>query len=114
MGACGKMGSKVSTCLYIDKRVLDTAKRVGLNVSRVSENALIEACMHAHADRVFSEEVDERGFKKWRPPSFLGSTYRNYVRETHVSKKRGGFAYMRIFGIRLAPVPEAIKPEQKT
>ena len=37
------MGSRKSTCLYIDKEVLETAKRIGLNVSRVSENALIEA-----------------------------------------------------------------------
>ena len=37
------MRKKVSTCLYSDKRVLETAKRVGLNVSRVSENALFEA-----------------------------------------------------------------------
>ena len=38
------MGSgKVSACLYIGRGVLETAKRLGLNVSRVSENALIEA-----------------------------------------------------------------------
>jgi hypothetical protein len=37
------MSNKVSTCLYIDKGVLETARRVGLNVSRVSENALKEA-----------------------------------------------------------------------
>jgi hypothetical protein len=43
MVACGKMGSKVSTCLYIDRRVLEAAKRVGLNVSRVAENALVGA-----------------------------------------------------------------------
>jgi len=43
MGACGNMGNKVSTCLYINKKVLETAKQVGLNVSRVSENALKEA-----------------------------------------------------------------------
>jgi len=43
MGARGNMGNKVSTCLYIDRKILETAKRVGLNVSRVSENALIEA-----------------------------------------------------------------------
>jgi integrase/recombinase XerD len=43
MGACDKMGNKVSTCLYIDKGVLETAKKVGLNISRVSENALIDA-----------------------------------------------------------------------
>ena len=34
---------KVSTCLYIGRDVLETAKRLGLNVSRVSENALVEA-----------------------------------------------------------------------
>jgi hypothetical protein len=34
---------KVSACLYSGRDVLKTAKRLGLNVSRVSENALIEA-----------------------------------------------------------------------
>ena len=43
MGAYGKMGDKKSTCLYINKKVLETAREIGLNVSRVSENALIEA-----------------------------------------------------------------------
>ena len=37
------MKSKVSTCLYIDKGVLETARQVGLNVSKVSENAVIDA-----------------------------------------------------------------------
>ena len=37
------MGSKVSTCLYINKEVLETAKQVGLNASKVSENALLDA-----------------------------------------------------------------------
>ena len=37
------MGKKVSTCLYIDKGVLETAKKLGLNLSKVSENALVEA-----------------------------------------------------------------------
>jgi post-segregation antitoxin (ccd killing protein) len=37
------MGNKVSTCLYIDRKILENAKRVGLNVSKVSENALVEA-----------------------------------------------------------------------
>jgi post-segregation antitoxin (ccd killing protein) len=37
------MGNKVSTCLYIDRKILENAKRLGLNVSRVSENALVEA-----------------------------------------------------------------------
>lgn len=39
----GIMGNKVSTCLYISRKVLETAKQVGLNISKVSENALIEA-----------------------------------------------------------------------
>jgi hypothetical protein len=37
------MGDKVSICLYISKEVLETAKRIGLNLSRVSENALLDA-----------------------------------------------------------------------
>ena len=36
-------GDKVSTCLYIDREVLETAKEMGLNLSRVAENALIGA-----------------------------------------------------------------------
>jgi len=43
MGASERMRSKKSTCLYLDMKVVETAKQVGLNVSRVSENALIEA-----------------------------------------------------------------------
>ncbi len=43
MASFGVMSRKVSTCLYIDRAVMETARRVGLNVSRVSENALIEA-----------------------------------------------------------------------
>ena len=37
------MSRKISTCLYIEQEVLETAHNVGLNVSRVAENALIEA-----------------------------------------------------------------------
>ena len=37
------MGNKRSTCLYIDEEILETAKKIGLNVSKVSENALVEA-----------------------------------------------------------------------
>ncbi len=37
------MGSKKSTCLYLDAEVVETARRMGLNVSKVSENALKEA-----------------------------------------------------------------------
>jgi len=34
---------KVSACLYISREVLEAAKEAGLNISRVAENALIEA-----------------------------------------------------------------------
>ena len=44
----GMARSKVSTCLYIGREVLETAKESGLNLSRVSENALIEAVRRLH------------------------------------------------------------------
>jgi hypothetical protein len=37
------MGSKVSACLYIDRDVLETAKQMGLNINKVSENILVGA-----------------------------------------------------------------------
>ena len=37
------MNNKVNACIYVDRGTLETARRLGLNVSRVSENALIEA-----------------------------------------------------------------------
>ena len=37
------MGSKVNMCIYVDREVLESAKRMGLNLSRVSENALRSA-----------------------------------------------------------------------
>jgi len=37
------MSNKVSTCLYIDRGVLETARQMGLNISRVAKNGLIEA-----------------------------------------------------------------------
>ena len=40
--------SKVSTCLYIGREVLEAAKKSGLNLSRVSENALVEAIGRLH------------------------------------------------------------------
>ena len=43
MVACDMNDRKVSTCLYISREVLETAKKSGLNLSRVAENALIEA-----------------------------------------------------------------------
>jgi hypothetical protein len=39
----GVMGNKISTCLYIDRGILETARQVGLNISKVPENALIDA-----------------------------------------------------------------------
>ena len=43
MKSSGSMGKKRSTCLYLDTRVVETARKAGLNISKVSENALIEA-----------------------------------------------------------------------
>ncbi len=37
------MNSKINTCVYVDRGTLETAKRLDLNVSRVSENALADA-----------------------------------------------------------------------
>ncbi len=37
------MVKKKSTCLYLDGEVVETAKGMGLNISKVSENALVEA-----------------------------------------------------------------------
>ncbi len=37
------MVKKKSTCLYLDGEVVETAKGMGLNISKVSENALQEA-----------------------------------------------------------------------
>jgi post-segregation antitoxin (ccd killing protein) len=39
----GSISGKVSTCLYIDRDILETPHKVGLNVSQVSENGLIAA-----------------------------------------------------------------------
>jgi hypothetical protein len=36
----GKKGDKVTTAIYIDKNILKRAQDIGLNVSKVSENAL--------------------------------------------------------------------------
>ncbi len=39
----GHMRIKKSTCLYLDAEVVETAREMGLNVSKVSENAMVEA-----------------------------------------------------------------------
>ena len=36
-GACSKMGNRKSACLYIDRGVLEAARRAGFNLSTVSE-----------------------------------------------------------------------------
>ena len=43
MEVYGIMGNKVSACLYIDRGVVEAPRQVGLNVSKVAENSLIEA-----------------------------------------------------------------------
>ncbi len=43
MEANGNMRSRKSTCLYLDKEIVEAARQVGLNISRVFENALKEA-----------------------------------------------------------------------
>jgi hypothetical protein len=42
-GVMRGMGHKVDTCVYLDREIIETARRLGLNVSRVSGNALAEA-----------------------------------------------------------------------
>ena len=37
------MGYRRSTCPHLDNEIVETAKKLGLNVSRVSENVLFES-----------------------------------------------------------------------
>ncbi len=37
------MSKKKSTCLYLDMEIAETARQSGLNISKISENALIQA-----------------------------------------------------------------------
>lgn len=43
MNECDIMSNKASTCPYIDRRIMESAKEAELNVSKVAENALVEA-----------------------------------------------------------------------
>lgn len=43
METSGRMEKKKSTCLYLDREVVGTARRTGLNLSKICENALVEA-----------------------------------------------------------------------
>ncbi|MDH5782983.1 MAG: type II toxin-antitoxin system CcdA family antitoxin [Candidatus Bathyarchaeota archaeon] len=49
------MGKKKSTCLYLDKKVVETARKLGLNVSKVAENALVEAIKKAEGTETRNE-----------------------------------------------------------
>jgi hypothetical protein len=60
------MSNKVSTCLYIDKEVLETARQVGLNLSKVAENSLIEAI-----DRLTGQKLGT-GFNSQTPAIIEG------------------------------------------
>jgi hypothetical protein len=52
------MGEKVSACLYIDKNVLQAAHRIGLNVSKIAENGLVEAVARLHGSVRGTEAED--------------------------------------------------------
>jgi len=43
MKASGVIGNRKSTCLYLDSKILETAKQAGLNIGKASQNALIKA-----------------------------------------------------------------------
>ena len=65
-GHMRETGNRKSTCLYLDQGVVETAKRMELNVSRVSENALvgaIERLSRSEAKTVFTSQaiVEGRG-----------------------------------------------------
>ena len=55
------MTNKTSTCLYIDRGVLEAARQVGLNVSRVAENALVEAIARLTGQKI-ATALDSRAF----------------------------------------------------
>jgi len=59
---------KVSTCLYISRQVLEAAKKSGLNVSRVSENALVEAIGRLEGPARGMGECGGRDSDPRRPP----------------------------------------------
>ena len=52
---------KKSACLYISREVLETARRSGLNLSRVSENALVEAIRKLDGPEARKEAVGSPG-----------------------------------------------------
>jgi len=59
------MGYRKSTCLHLDNEIVETAKQTGLNISRVSENALIGAIERLGGPKPGTSLVDVV-----RPPGF--------------------------------------------
>jgi len=68
MMPCDMNGKKVSTCLYIDRKILEAAKKSGLNLSRVSENALVEAIGRLEGRVAGAGECGGRDSDPRRPP----------------------------------------------
>ena len=60
---CSKLGKKVVTSIRLDQDILRTAKEIGLNVSRVSENALKEAIkrLQTPVQHTETKEVQREG-----------------------------------------------------
>ncbi len=69
------MGTKVYACLYIDRKILENAKRVGLNVSRVCENALVEAIGRLRGMEVETSLRSQAGFEGRGRDSNPGAIY---------------------------------------
>ena len=44
------MGQKSNVTIYLDREIVKRAKELGLNISKVSENALIEAIRKLEGD----------------------------------------------------------------
>ena len=60
------MSNKVNACVYLDSGILEKAKEVGLNVSKVSENALVNAIGR------LTGAVTGKGLASGPPRSFEG------------------------------------------
>jgi len=61
MVTCDMTQDKKSACLYISREVLETARRSGLNLSRVAENALVEAIRRLDVPEAGKEAVGSPG-----------------------------------------------------
>ncbi len=76
---------KISACLYIGREVLETAKKMGLNLSRVSENALVEAIRKMDGPEAGKEAVGSLGnvVRGVGPHPTLPVKYHRYDRSAH-------------------------------